>query len=81
MPQAGTLEATRLINQDALVLDVREDSEFNAGHIPNSRHIPLAQLGDRIKEIEKFKSKPILINCLSGHRSNARLRHSQETGF
>ena len=31
--QVNTMEATRLINQDALVLDVREDKEFAAGHI------------------------------------------------
>ena len=79
--QAGTLEATRLINQGALVLDVREDSEFNAGHIPNSRHIPLAQLGNRIKEIEKFKSKPILINCRSGHRSTRACGILRKQGF
>jgi rhodanese-related sulfurtransferase len=79
--QAGTLEATRLINQDALVLDVREDSEFSAGHIPNSRHIPLAQLGNRIKELEKFKSKPILINCRSGNRSARACGMLRKQGF
>jgi len=42
--QLGTLEATRLINEDALVLDVREDKEWAAGHIPNARHIPLGAL-------------------------------------
>ena len=67
--QANTLEATRLINQDALVLDVREDKEFAAGRIPNSRHIPLGQLGNHIKELEKYKGKPILISCRSGQRS------------
>ena len=32
--QADTLKATRLFNDDALVLDVREDKEYAAGHIP-----------------------------------------------
>lgn len=67
--QVNTLEATRLINQDALVLDVREDKEFIAGHIPKARHIPLGALGNRIQELEKFKSKPIVVNCRSGQRS------------
>lgn len=64
-----TLQATRLINQDALVLDVREDKEFTAGHIPKARHIPLGALAERIKELEKFKTKPIVVNCRSGQRS------------
>lgn len=67
--QVDTLEATRLINQDALVLDVREDKEFAAGHIPKARHIPLGALASRLGELEKFKSKPIVVNCRSGQRS------------
>ena len=64
-----TLGATRLINQDALVLDVREDKEFAAGHIPKARHIPLGALANRLGELEKFKNKPIVVNCRSGQRS------------
>lgn len=67
--QVDTLQATRLINQDALVLDVREDKEYNEGHLPKARHIPLGTLPQRIKEIEKFKNKPIVVNCRSGQRS------------
>lgn len=67
--QVDTLEATRLINQDALVLDVREDKEFAAGHLPKARHIPLGALATRIAELEKFKNKPIVVNCRNGQRS------------
>lgn len=67
--QVDTLEATRLINQEALVLDVREDKEFAAGHIPKARHIPLGALSSRLGELEKFKNKPIVVNCRSGQRS------------
>lgn len=63
-------QAVMLINrQNAIVLDVRDDAEFAAGHIADARHIPLAQLKDRIKELEKFKGKPILVNCQGGIRS------------
>lgn len=68
--QVGTLEATQLINRnDAVIVDVREDSEFAQGHIPNAKHIPLRQLPSRLKELEKFKAKPIIVNCRSGNRS------------
>ncbi|MDA8382947.1 MAG: rhodanese-like domain-containing protein [Betaproteobacteria bacterium] len=67
----GVLQATQLINQrDALVLDVREDKEFAMGHIPNSKHIPLGQLGTRLTELAKYKARPIVVNCRSGARSS-----------
>lgn len=79
--QLGTLEATRLINEEALVLDVREDREWAAGHIPNARHIPLGTLSSRLGELEKFKSKPIVVNCRSGHRSNRACAMLKKAGF
>ena len=79
--QVNTMEATRLINQDALVLDVREDKEFAAGHIPKARHIPLSALPQRMKELEKFKNKPIVVNCRSGQRSARACGILKKQGF
>lgn len=60
--EVDTLVAVQLINyKDAVVLDVREGSEYNAGHLPNSRHIPADKLEQRLQELEKFKDKPILL--------------------
>jgi rhodanese-related sulfurtransferase len=64
------IEAVMLINRgNAVVLDVREDAEFANGHIADARNIPLAQLAERTKEIQKFKDKLILVNCQAGARS------------
>jgi rhodanese-related sulfurtransferase len=79
--QADTLKATRLFNDDALVLDVREDKEYAAGHIPKARHIPLGQLAGRMKELDKFKDKPILVTCRSGNRSGHACRVLKKAGF
>ena len=79
--QADTLKATRLYNDDALVLDVREDKEYAAGHIPKAKHIPLGQLAGRIKELDKYKSKPILITCRSGQRSARACGMLKKAGF
>ena len=79
--QADTLKATRLYNDDALVLDVREDKEFAAGHIPKAKHIPLGQLAGRIQELDKFKGKPILVTCRSGQRSASAGRMLKKAGF
>jgi rhodanese-related sulfurtransferase len=78
---ADTLKATRLYNDDALVLDVREDKEFAAGHIPKAKHIPLGQLANRIQELEKFKGKPVLVTCRSGQRSARACGMLKKAGF
>jgi rhodanese-related sulfurtransferase len=63
-------EAVMLMNRSKpLVLDVRDEAEFAAGHIQGAKHIPLAQLSDRLKEVEKFKDKPVLIHCQRGMRA------------
>lgn len=79
--EADTLKATRLFNDDALIIDVREDKEFAAGHIPRARHIPLSQLSSRLQELEKFKAKPILVTCRSGQRSARACNLLKKAGF
>jgi rhodanese-related sulfurtransferase len=64
------VDATLKINrEDAVVIDVRDQAEFAAGHIANARHIALADLPKRMGELEKLKSKPIILCCQSGARS------------
>jgi rhodanese-related sulfurtransferase len=79
--EADTLKATRLYNDDALVLDVREDKEYASGHIPKARHIPLGQLAGRLPELDKYKGKPILVTCRSGQRSARACRTLKKAGF
>lgn len=79
--QADTLKATRLFNDDALILDVREDKEYAAGHIPKAKHIPLGSLSNRIKELDKYKNKPILVTCRSGQRSARACGILKKAGF
>ena len=79
--QADTLKATRLFNDDALVLDVREDKEFSSGHIPKAKHIPLGKLSSRMQELDKFKTQPILVTCRSGQRSARACGMLKKAGF
>ena len=78
-PTVNTLEATILINQrDALVLDVRDSSEYHQGHILAARSVPLAQLETRIRDLEKYKERPVIISCQNGNvsaRAAGVLRH------
>jgi len=79
--QLNTLEATRLMNDDALMLDVREDNEWAVGHIPNAKHIRLGQLSEQLAQLEKFKDKPIVVYCRSGNRSARACTILKKAGF
>jgi len=79
---ASPAEATHLINrEDAIVVDVREDNEFRSGHIVNAMHVPLGYFRDRIQKLEKYKDKPIIVGCRSGHRSGQACAMLKKAGF
>ncbi len=78
----GPNEAIALINrQDGIVLDVRTDDEYNAGHIVNSVHIPVGLLSQRIGELSKHKSQPIVVTCRTGNRSATACSMLRKQGF
>ena len=80
--EIDTRIAIQLINhQDALVLDVRDDSEFAAGHLPNSKHMPSEKMEERWTEIQKFKDKPIVVIYRGGIRSNQASLILKKNGF
>ena len=75
-------QAVQLINRrDAVVLDVRDASDYAAGHIPNSRHIPAGEIEKRLKELEKLKNRPIVVSCRSGNRAAAICALLKKNGF
>lgn len=74
--------ATQLINREnAVILDVREDNEYREGHIVNSIHIPVGYLRDRMKELDKYKDRPIIVGCRSGQRSSQACAILKKQGF
>ncbi|BBP00106.1 rhodanese-like domain-containing protein [Sulfuriferula nivalis] len=80
--EVDATEAVQLINhENALVLDVREFNEFSAGHIANAKHIPVGQLADSIKTLEKHKELTIVVNCRSGGRSAMACSVLRKNGF
>ena len=54
---------------DLIVLDVREDSEFAQGHVPNAVLLPLGQIKDKADDVLPDKDAEILLYCRSGNRS------------
>jgi adenylyltransferase/sulfurtransferase len=53
--------------EDVVLIDVREPYEWQAGHIEAARHIPMAQVPNRLAEIPK--DKEVVMICRSGGRS------------
>lgn len=64
-------EAYKLINEDKelIILDVRSKEEYDNGHIPGAKLLPVQVLSMRIDELDEYIDKPILIYCATGGRS------------
>jgi len=70
LEEISPVAAEQLFNkQQAIILDVREDSEWKEQHIPGAIHIPLGQLSERLTELKQYKDSPIIAQCRSGRRS------------
>lgn len=63
-------QAIQLLNRESgVVVDVCEPREFKQAHVPDAVNIPLGQLGQQLAQLEKYKSKPVIIMCRTGNRS------------
>lgn len=80
--EVNTAEALQLINhKNAIILDVREDSEFKSGHLLNAKWIPLGKLASRINELERYRDLSIVVVCRSGNRSASACATLTKQGF
>ncbi len=71
--------APQLTTGDVTVIDVRNRTEWDAGHLPGARHIPIGYLAERLGEIPR--DKPIVVQCQSGARSAIATSHLQRLGL
>lgn len=69
MREVNPEQAARLIERGALLLDVREDHEWQAGHAPEAVHMPMGTVADRVGELPEDRT--ILCICHVGGRSAA----------
>lgn len=77
--QVHLSDIEKLVNENAYIVDVREEAEYQAGHIINAVNIPLSQLRQRINEIPKDKN--VYLHCRSSQRSYNALMCLQNNGF
>ena len=77
----GPQDAVRLMNQNALVLDLRPAEAFAAGHLAGARNLPLEQLAKAGETLKKYKEKPVVVYCDTGASSGSAARKLAEQGF
>ena len=64
--EVGPADVTKLQGRGAVLLDVREDDEWTAGHAPDAVHVPLGRVGEAAS---RFAGQEVLTVCRSGARS------------
>ncbi len=67
--------------EDAVVIDIRDSSEFKLGHIPSALNIPYSSLDSRLAEVEAFKDRPVVVVCKIGQNAGAAGRKLKAKGF
>ncbi len=77
----STADAVRLINHEkAVLIDVREPTEFAAGHAAGARNVPLAAI-DSAKGLPTNKALPLVVMCATGARSGRAAAQLRKAGF
>lgn len=80
--QLAPAALTALVNrEDALVVDVRAAADFEKGHIPGARHLPLAQVAPEHKLLASAKSRPLVLVCQRGQSADAAASRLRKAGF
>ncbi len=62
-----------------MLLDVRPAKEYEQGHIPGAVHVPLADVGDRVKKLKK--DKDLVVYCRSGNQSIWAIKRLMGMGY
>lgn len=75
-------QLVELVNrEDAVIVDVRDKKEFDAGHIVDSINIPHSSLESHVDELKKFVDRPLVVACKMGQHSGAAGTMLRKNGF
>ena len=81
LSQISAAKARALLQEGALIIDVRTPGEYAADRLPNTINIPTHDLARRIQRHAPQKDRPILLHCLSGARSAVACRTLRQLGY
>jgi GrxC family glutaredoxin len=76
------MEAVTLSNhKDAVFVDVRTDQEYREGHVLYALHTPLGLINTKLKDLAKYKNRPLVVYCRTGNRSGQAGAILKKQGF
>lgn len=79
VPAVSAGQARDWVRDGAQLIDVRENTEWNAGHAPQAVHIPSSQVSSRLNRVRK--DKDVVVVCRSGSRSRAVTSMLRQQGY
>jgi molybdopterin/thiamine biosynthesis adenylyltransferase/rhodanese-related sulfurtransferase len=81
--EVDSTEAARLLEsgEPPALVDIREQDEWDEGHIPNAVHIPRGNLESRVEAALPDRTKPVLVYCAGGSRSAFGAKTLEELGY
>jgi rhodanese-related sulfurtransferase len=77
----SAMQAVRLMNQGALVIDLRSRERYDAGHIVDARNVPVAELESQADALKKWRDKSVITYCDSGADGAGAARSLTKLGF
>jgi rhodanese-related sulfurtransferase len=77
----SAMQAVRLMNQGALVLDLRPKQSFDAGHIVDARNVPAAELAAQAESLKKWRDKNVIAYDDTGLGGAGAARTLSKLGF
>lgn len=78
----STGNLVNLVNrEEAVIVDIRDNKDFGAGHIAGAINIPFASIDSRVGELESYREKPIVLVCKMGQHAGAAGRKLKAQGF
>jgi len=79
--EAVAKQAWPMIENGALLIDVRTAEEFTDGHIDKALNIPYENVDALVKAIGNDKTRPVVLYCRSGHRAGIALKELEGLGY
>mgnify|MGYP005749028593 FL=1 len=64
-----------------VIIDVREDWEYQEANIAGAKNIPLGALPQQLEDLEEYKDQEVIVQCRSGARSATAKAFLQQQGF
>ena len=79
--EVNNQQLEKMVEQGAILLDVRSPQEFEEGHLENAISLPEYEIKQKYNNILLDKKQTIIVYCSSGHRSKKALKTLKKLGY